>query len=151
MQVSAAKNDGQRFLDKEYPKDREPQRIAIPEWLGDALHVHITERGLAPGDRVFANKAGGPLDRNNFRRHWNARLAEVGLPKVSFKHLRSTHASWALEGGASVIRVQKNMGHERLATTQLYSEALQASDRATVIAIEKIRGVPRRLPAPRAQ
>jgi integrase len=85
MQVAAAKNGGQRFLDKEYPKDREPRRIAIPEWLAEALQTHITERALAPGDRLFANRAGGPLDRNNFRRHWNERLAAAGLPKVSFQ------------------------------------------------------------------
>jgi integrase len=130
--------------DKAYPKDREPRRIAVPHWLIDELQAEITRRGLGPEDRIFINKAGGPLDRNNFRHTWHRRLAEAGLPRVSFKHLRSTYASWALEGGASVIRVQKNMGHEQLSTTQLYSEALQASDRATVTAIEKIRGVPSR-------
>lgn len=140
------------FRDKPYPKDREPRRIAIPEWLASVLDQEIARRRLQPEDRLFANASGGPLDRNSFRHLWDRRLAKAGLPKLSFKHLRSTYASWALEGGASVIRVQRNMGHESLATTQLYSEALQASDRATVTAIEKIRGIPRRsAPASSAQ
>jgi integrase len=44
---------GQRFLVKDYPKDREHRRLKISASLAAALREHIARHGLAPGELLF--------------------------------------------------------------------------------------------------
>jgi site-specific recombinase XerD len=44
---------GDRFLIKDYPKDREHRRIKLATHMADQLHAHITEHSLGPHDLLF--------------------------------------------------------------------------------------------------
>ena len=44
---------GDRFLIKDYPKDREHRRIKLARHIADQLQAHITEHGLGPHDLLF--------------------------------------------------------------------------------------------------
>jgi integrase len=45
--------DGQRFVVKEYPKDREWRRLGLAPHLVGALAAHIRDRRLGPNDLLF--------------------------------------------------------------------------------------------------
>jgi site-specific recombinase XerD len=44
---------GDRFLIKDYPKDREHRRVKLAAPIADQLHTHITEHRLTPDDLLF--------------------------------------------------------------------------------------------------
>jgi integrase len=45
--------NGERFLIKDYPKDREHRRIRLAPHIADQLQAHIAEHELAPDDLLF--------------------------------------------------------------------------------------------------
>lgn len=81
------------------------------------------ERVAAIGsDALFTNEKGGRLTTRtlqNVVRRW---ARAVGLPEdVSPHTLRHSFATHLLDGGADLKSVQQLLGHENLATTQIYT------------------------------
>jgi integrase len=90
----------------------------------------LRERGdfSAPGELVFGNYLGRPLDRSALtRRYRNARNA-AGLRPLRFRDLRHTHGSLLAAAGVDAVSIQSAMGHSDLKTTQRYVHARQASE-----------------------
>jgi integrase/recombinase XerD len=69
---------------------------------------------------VFLNYRGGRMSRNYFWRRIAAIASQAGLPPVSPHVLRHSFATHLLEGGADLRSVQAMLGHESLATTEIY-------------------------------
>lgn len=90
----------------------------------EALQLYIqTERVPAKsGDPLFTNGKGMPLTTRtaqNIVKRWALR---AGLPPdVSPHTLRHSFATHLLDGGADLKSVQQLLGHESLATTQVYT------------------------------
>jgi integrase/recombinase XerD len=73
---------------------------------------------------VFASKSGRPLDQSMVWRIVRAAARRAGIDaSVSTHWLRHACASHALDGGAPVHLVQKQLGHASLETTTRYSHA----------------------------
>jgi site-specific recombinase XerD len=111
-----------------------------PDLLGQ-LAAHIADRGLGPGDLLFATRDGTPLSRNTFRtRIWRPAVAASGIDyQVRVHDLRHAHASWLLAGGSELKSVMDRMGHAQITTTQKYLHTLPDADTKNLTALDRIR------------
>ena len=86
-------------------------------WLDARRDLGI--RRTAP---LFCTLGGGPLSANQVRQMMKRRAARAGLDMRVHPHgLRHSHAfDLAVKRGVPAVVVQQQLGHERLATTEIY-------------------------------
>lgn len=106
---------------------RRKERIAyVGEYAAAALIAYLRVRaqlGAPDHDRLFVNHRGGPLTERSVQRvvETHTRAAMPHRTGVSPHTLRHTFATHMLNGGADLRVVQEMMGHESLASTQVYT------------------------------
>jgi site-specific recombinase XerD len=101
-----------------------PARAALRGYLEDGRPVLLQRRrsGEAPPVEVFLNHHGEPLGVRGLRYRLDRLCRRAGLPEgVSPHTLRHSFATHLLDGGADLRVVQELLGHESLATTQVYT------------------------------
>jgi integrase/recombinase XerD len=81
--------------------------------------------GAGDDDPVFrSRKGGGALDQSQANRIVHAAAKRAGIKAaVSPHYLRHSHASHAIERGASISLIQATLGHASVATTGRYLHA----------------------------
>ncbi len=113
-----------------------PAIAAIEAYLDDARPA-LAARRRTPGpepDAVFLNHDGGPLGVRGLRYRIDRLCRIAGLPEgVSPHTLRHSFATHLLDGGADLRVVQELLGHESLATTQVYTHVSAARLRAAYV------------------
>jgi site-specific recombinase XerD len=101
-----------------------PAISALEAYLDDARPELVARRrgDDAEPDAVFLNHEGDPLGVRGLRYRIDRLCRRAGLPEgVSPHTLRHSFATHLLDGGADLRVVQELLGHESLATTQVYT------------------------------
>lgn len=85
-------------------------------------------------DVLFLNWRGKPLSRVGFWKILKGHARQAGIEhKVTPHVLRHSFATHLLEGGASLREVQVMLGHENIATTQIYTKTDMEYLRSVII------------------
>jgi len=101
-----------------------PAIAALTAYLDHGRPLLIERRppGAPQPTTVFLNHAGAPLGVRGLRYRLDRLCRAAGLPVgVSPHTLRHSFATHLLDGGADLRVVQELLGHENLATTQVYT------------------------------
>ena len=107
-----------------------PAIRALQAYLEEARPVLLAlhpESGREPPSVVFLNHHGRPLGVRGLRYKLDRLCRAAGLPVGISPHtLRHSFATHLLDGGADLRVVQELLGHESLATTQIYTHVSAA-------------------------
>jgi integrase len=106
---------------------------------------------IRPVHLIFQADKGGPIRRTTLHGRWERTLRRAGLPEraFTFHDLRHFYASTLIEGGASLNQVKHRLGHDSLASVQVYAHLLPDSDDQTRAIIRAARS--RRAARPAAE
>ncbi|WP_029904007.1 tyrosine-type recombinase/integrase [Nocardia brasiliensis] len=98
------------------PKDHQRRSVPFPAFLAEPLKQHLA--GRQPDAEVFTSRRGAVLRVRNMRRAWwNGAAKAAGLEGLTPHELRHTAASLAVSQGASVLALQRMLGHDKPSTT----------------------------------
>jgi site-specific recombinase XerD len=109
-----------------------PAVAALEAYLDTARpELEARRRDETRSDAVFLNSDGRPIGVRGLRGRIDRLCRRAGLPEgVSPHTLRHSFATHLLDGGADLRVVQELLGHESLATTQVYTHVSAARLRA---------------------
>ena len=115
-----------------------PARTAIAAYLEEGRPVLLGRSAAAadgpPPAELFLNHRGKPLGVRGLRYRLDLLCRRAGLPEgVSPHTLRHSFATHLLDGGADLRIVQELLGHESLATTQVYTHVSPARLRSAYL------------------
>ena len=96
-------------------KSHQARSVSLPAFVMDMVAKHI--KGRAPDELVFPYHDGTWMPRDWFALRLEKASAAVGVADVTPHILRHTTGSLALASGASVVTVQKLLGHQSAITT----------------------------------
>jgi site-specific recombinase XerD len=106
-------------------KGNKERQVPLPEAFGRVLALSLA--GKSPDDYMFAKKPGSkPASAHAARAYLKKLIDKAGIDKKVTPHkLRHTYATRLLEKDVQLVDIQALLGHESIATTQIYTHAGQ--------------------------
>ncbi len=120
------------------PKTRTSRRavVLLPS-LADTLREYY--QGGPPDALLFSHDGRQPLDPGNTRRRFYAALNAAELKHVTIHSLRHTYASVLLASGASIVGLQRSLGHaSAVMTLDVYSHLLEESVESSALKADQL-------------
>lgn len=124
---------GKQYLGEQYPDDQSlGERKAYLDGHKDyetspCLHDNLSDFDNLSNSFIFSSRDGKPLTRQRIHQILKACAREAGLnpQKISAHVLRHSFATHLLENGLDFLALQKLLGHEQIATTELYTHLVK--------------------------
>jgi integrase len=125
------------------PKSGERRTVDLTPPAAKVLEDWLAEDG--DNGRVFALETGGYIASRHADRALYGAMARAGIPRVgerggkrTFHSLRNTFARVALEGGAPIDWVRRQLGHSTIAlTVEVYGEWSRSAQKAEAAKLAK--------------
>jgi site-specific recombinase XerD len=114
--------DGKREV-KPYPKSDMSRRVVpLPNHVRDAIATYLARNPRDRNDLLLRSDRSPSLSRHRFWRVFRDAREAAGVEKPARPHdLRHSGASWLVQAGVSLRKVQAWLGHESITTTERYS------------------------------
>lgn len=77
--------------------------------------------GSKRNDRIFSNQAGNPFSINDVSKQFRLAMQKMEVHDFKFHDLRHTFASWYVQRGGDMYKLQRILGHKGPAMTQRYA------------------------------
>ena len=105
-------------------KRRKSRTVTVPAWVKVCIDAYLAATHVQNGHLFHAMTKGGHVSKDQLSTEtvWavvDTYSKQCGFP-VSPHDLRRTYAKLAFKNGAKIDQIQLNLGHESLATTQVY-------------------------------
>jgi integrase len=126
LQIDQSVTEVNGVLTWSTPKDHQRRSVPFPEFLVGAIEARC--RARERDEVLFPSARGEVLRVRNMRRDWfDAAATTAGLAGLTPHELRHTAASLAVSAGASVLVVQRMLGHEKPSMTlDVYADLFDA-------------------------
>ena len=90
-------------------------------------------------DLVFRNVTGGPVNPDQFSKHFNELVEQAEVPRIRLHDLRHTNATLSLKAGVHPKVVSERLGHSSIAITlDLYSHVTPGISRDAAATVESM-------------
>jgi len=118
-----------------FGKGEKTRAVVLSRQTWQALQA-IKPVGAKATDPIFKSQKGGSLDESQVHRIVRAAAKRAGIAgNVSPHWLRHSHATHALDRGASVALVRDTLGHSSLSVTSMYTHAKPSESSALHLSI----------------
>jgi integrase len=105
------------------PKSGKPRDLPLPRAAVEALDGHVRRLGC---ELVFPTKNGTVIDKPDLVRGIARVCTAAGIEPIGWHALRHTYASWLVQAGVPLRRVQQLLGHSTIAMTERYAHLAPA-------------------------
>ena len=118
-----------------FGKGEKTRAVVLSTQTWQALQA-IRPAGAKATDPIFASQKGGSLDESQVHRIVRAAAKRAGIAgNVSPHWLRHSHATHALDRGASIALVRDTLGHSSLSVTSMYTHAKPSESSALHLSV----------------
>jgi len=116
--------DGRWVIADLVGKRNKTRTVTVPTWTKQAIDAYLNATGILSGHLFQAMSKGGHIQRDNISAETVRDVVKTYAHQCGFEisphDLRRTYAKLALKNGAKIEQIQLNLGHQSLATTQVY-------------------------------
>ena len=116
--------DGRWVIVNLIGKRNKTRTVTIPTWTKQAIDNYLDAADIQSGQLFQAMSKSGKIQRNHLSPETIRDVVKLNAQKCGFMitphDLRRTYAKLALKNGAKIEQIQLNLGHQSLATTQVY-------------------------------
>jgi integrase len=118
-------------------KNRGKDTLPLNEQALNVLKERAKIRSIK-SNLVFFGKEGTRLDASNLRRAFYVAIERAGIERLRFHDLRHTFATWLVQAGVDLYKVQRLMRHKTPLMTQRYAHHYPESLRDGVEVLDRV-------------